>query len=146
MWNDICCHYGNSSYDTSYEIVKRFVMDDGWVHHWSKSYLSFLLVHIWFTPSEGSKGFVNWIFKKSDHGSWTVKSDHGIKPFSMLWLYGPWCKLALSDHIRLSFKRKQIPHSLIDPFNEEIRFLDYGRNSLPKANSHGVPSPKSHSC
>ena len=26
------------------------------------------LVHIRFTPSEGPKDFVNWFFKKSDHG------------------------------------------------------------------------------
>ena len=30
---------------------------------------SFLLVHIWFTPSEGPQGFVNWFFNKSDHGN-----------------------------------------------------------------------------
>jgi hypothetical protein len=30
---------------------------------------SFLLVHIWFTPSEGPKSFVNWSFKKPNHGS-----------------------------------------------------------------------------
>ena len=34
----------------------------------------FLLVHIWFTPSEGPKGFINWFLKKSDHGSWIIKS------------------------------------------------------------------------
>ena len=38
---------------------------------------SFLLVHIWFTPSEGPKGFANWFLEKSNLGSWTMKSDHG---------------------------------------------------------------------
>ena len=38
---------------------------------------SFLLVHIWFTPSEGPKGFVNLFFKKLEHGSWTIKLNHG---------------------------------------------------------------------
>ena len=27
---------------------------------------SFLLVHVWFTPSEGPKGFKNCIFQKYD--------------------------------------------------------------------------------
>ena len=56
-----------------------------------------LLVHIWFTSSEGPKGFVNFFFKKSGHGSWTIKSDHGKMPSSMVQLHGPWCKLALSE-------------------------------------------------
>ena len=30
---------------------------------------SFLSVHIRITPSEGPKGFVNWVFKKLYHGS-----------------------------------------------------------------------------
>ena len=33
----------------------------------------FLLVHIWFTPSEGPKGFVNCFFQKSYNGSWTME-------------------------------------------------------------------------
>ena len=36
----------------------------------------FLLVHIQCTPNEEPKGFVNWFFEKSDHGSWTIKKDH----------------------------------------------------------------------
>ena len=52
---------------------------------------SFLLVHIRFTPSEGPKGFVNWSYKKSDHESWTIKSDRGKKAI----FHGPWCKAAL---------------------------------------------------
>ena len=42
------------------------------------------LVHIWFTPGEGPKGFVNWFSKISDHGSWTIKSDHEKKPSFMV--------------------------------------------------------------
>ena len=56
---------------------------------------SFLLVHIWLTPSEGPKGFVNWFGKKSNHGSWIIKSDRGQMPSSMVILHGPWCKPAL---------------------------------------------------
>ena len=37
---------------------------------------SFLLVHIQFTPSEGSKGLVNCFFRKSDHGSQTMEKGH----------------------------------------------------------------------
>ena len=50
---------------------------------------SFLLIHIWFTPSEGSQGFVNWFLRKSDHGSWTTKSDPEKRPSSMVRLHGP---------------------------------------------------------
>jgi hypothetical protein len=52
-----------------------------WAYIWKKSIhslfgaWSFLLVHIWFTPSED-------------------KLDHGIMPYSMVWLHGPWCKPA----------------------------------------------------
>jgi hypothetical protein len=56
---------------------------------------SFLLVHIWFTPIEGSKDFVNWFFKKLDHGCWTIKSDHEKRPYFMVQFHGPWCKLTL---------------------------------------------------
>ena len=45
---------------------------------------SFLLVHIQFTPREKPKGFVIWFFKKPNHGSWTIKSDHGKMPSSMV--------------------------------------------------------------
>ena len=45
---------------------------------------SFLLVHIQFTPSKEPKGFVNYFLKKSDHGSWTMKRDHGKRPSSMV--------------------------------------------------------------
>ena len=48
---------------------------------------SFLLVHIRFTPSEGPESFVNWSYKKSDHESWTIKSERGKKghlPWSMV--------------------------------------------------------------
>ena len=63
----------------------------------------FLLVHIRFPPSEGSKGFVNFIyFKKFDHGSWTIKSYHGKMPYSMIRLHGPWCKLTLSSPYSIS--------------------------------------------
>ena len=37
---------------------------------------SFHLVHIWFTPNEGPKGFVHWFFEKLDHGSWTMEKCH----------------------------------------------------------------------
>ena len=56
---------------------------------------SFLLVHIWFTPSEEPKGFVNCFFKIWNHGTWTMKSDHEKRPSSMVQLHGPWCKPAL---------------------------------------------------
>ena len=55
----------------------------------------FMLLHIWFTPSEGPKDFVNRFFKKSDCGFWTIKSDHGKRPSSMVRFHGPWCKPAL---------------------------------------------------
>ena len=45
---------------------------------------SFLLIHIGFTPCEGPKGFVNWFLKKLNHGSWTVKLDHGKRSSSMV--------------------------------------------------------------
>ena len=35
----------------------------------------------------------NWLLNSSgDHISWTIKSNHGKKPFSMVRLHGPWCK------------------------------------------------------
>jgi hypothetical protein len=50
------------------------------------------LVHIWFTPSEGSTIFVNYfLFNKSDHGSWTIKK----MPSFMVKLCGPWCNRPL---------------------------------------------------
>ena len=57
---------------------------------------SFFLVHIQFTPNEGPNGFANFFSKKSDDGSWTIKSDYGKRPSSMVRLHGPWCKLALN--------------------------------------------------
>ena len=56
---------------------------------------SLLLVHIWLTPSERSKGFVNWYLNKLEHGSWTFKSDHGKGhlPWSDFMIHGvhrPW--------------------------------------------------------
>ena len=57
---------------------------------------SFLLIHIQFRPSEGPKCIVNWYLKKSDHGNWIIKSDHGKKPSSMVQLHGPWCKPTLN--------------------------------------------------
>ena len=56
---------------------------------------SFLLVHIQFTPSEGLEAFVNWSFKKSDHGIWAMKSDHRKRPSSMVRLHNTWCKPTL---------------------------------------------------
>ena len=53
---------------------------------------SYLVVHVWFTLSEGPKGFVNWYFEKSHHESWTMEK----RPSSMGQLHGPWCKLALN--------------------------------------------------
>ena len=53
---------------------------------------SFLLVHIRFTPSEGPKDFANWFSKNSDHKRWTTKSDHGIRPSSVVRFHGPWWK------------------------------------------------------
>ena len=56
----------------------------------------FLLVHIRFTPNEKPKDFVNWLFKKSDHGSWTINLDHEKWPSPMVRLHGPWCRPILS--------------------------------------------------
>ena len=50
---------------------------------------SSLLVHIRFTHSEGSKGFVNRFLKKSNHESWTMKSDLVKRPSSMVRLQNP---------------------------------------------------------
>ena len=60
---------------------------------------SFLLVHIRFTPSGGPKGFVNCTFKKSNHESWAIKSDHEKRPSFMVRFQVPWCKPALSSHV-----------------------------------------------
>ena len=57
---------------------------------------SLLLVHIRCTPSERSKGFVNWYLKKLEHGSWTFESDHGKTPSSMVRLHNPWCTPTLN--------------------------------------------------
>ena len=59
----------------------------------------FLFIHIRFTPSKRPKGFVNWWFTKSDHGCWTIKSDNGKKPSSMVWFHDPWCKAAPSTFL-----------------------------------------------
>ena len=53
---------------------------------------SFLLVHIRVTPSERPKDFVYCFLKTSDHGSWTMKSNHGRMPSSMVRLHSPWWK------------------------------------------------------
>ena len=58
------------------------------------------IVHIWFTPSEGPKGFMNYFLKKSDHGSWTIKSDQLERPSSTVQLREPWCKSALRARSR----------------------------------------------
>ena len=50
------------------------------------------------TPSEGPKSFVNWFFKKSDHGSWTLKSDLEKLPSFIVRLCGPRCSPALKKH------------------------------------------------
>ena len=47
---------------------------------------SFLSIYIWFTPSEGPKGFLNLFFKKSDHGCWTMEKDH--LPWSDFMVHG----------------------------------------------------------
>ena len=66
------------------------------LHAWS-----LLLIHIWLTPSEGPKSFVNWFLKKSDQEKGTIKSDHEKKPSSMVQLHGSLCKLALSHYLLL---------------------------------------------
>ena len=58
---------------------------------------SFLLVHIRFTPTEGTKGFVNYIFKKSEnesrtmekgHSSWSDFVVHGVnQPLDYPWVH-----------------------------------------------------------
>ena len=64
------------------------VLKNQHIHFWVHGHSS--LVHIWFTPSEGPKGFVNWFFKKPDHGSWTwcrtMKKDH--LPWSNFMVHG----------------------------------------------------------
>ena len=44
-----------------------------------------------FTPSERPKGFVNCFFQEIK--LW--KLEHGKRPYSMILLHGPWCKLTL---------------------------------------------------
>ena len=58
---------------------------------------SFLLVHIQYTPSENSKGFVNWICLGI--GAWKLDQWIGPwkRPSSMVWLHGPRC---LRNHHR----------------------------------------------
>ena len=69
----------------------------------------FFLVHIWFTPSEGPKGFVNRFIKISDHGCWATKSDHGKRLSSILRFHVPWCKLSLrSSSHALYFKKNKL--------------------------------------
>ena len=63
---------------------------------------SFFLRHIPFTPSEGPQGFVNQFFKRSYHGSWTIKSDHGKRPPLMVQLHGLWCKPTLNINYLIS--------------------------------------------
>ena len=48
---------------------------------------SFVLVHIWYTPSERPKGFLNSTSKKLKDGSRTMANAI---------FHGPWCKSALS--------------------------------------------------
>jgi hypothetical protein len=62
---------------------------------------SFLLVHIQFTPSEGPKCFTNCLFKKLDHGSWTMKSNHEKRPSFVVRPHGPRCKPTLSRNPRV---------------------------------------------
>ena len=57
---------------------------------------SFLLIYIWIAPNEVAKHFVNWYSKKFGLGSWTINSDHGKSPSSMVRLHCPWCKPAIS--------------------------------------------------
>ena len=70
---------------------------------------SFLLVHIWFTPSEGPKSFVNWILKKSDRGSCTMKLNHG-----------PYILDTMHYHVHTRIIQKNIVHSKIIPFKSTI--------------------------
>ena len=57
-------------------------------------------------PSEGPKGFVDWVSKKSDHGCWAIKLDHEKRPSSMVWFHGPWCKPALKVGYTFGSKTK----------------------------------------
>ena len=74
------------------------------------TFIFWCMVHIWFTPSEGPlERLCQFIcLKKSDHGSWTVKSDHGKRPSSKHWLRGPWCRLALRCVTEFSSTQNQI--------------------------------------
>jgi hypothetical protein len=49
-----------------------------------------LLVHVWFTPNQGPKGFKNAIFRNQTMKMWPWKL-----PFQMGQLHGPWYKQPL---------------------------------------------------
>ena len=67
---------------------------------------SFFLVHLWFTPSEGPKGFVDWFFKeirqeKLEHevGPWKKAIFHGPTSWSMMYT-GLWAQ-SYGSYLRL---------------------------------------------
>ena len=108
------------------------------------TFIFWCMVHIWFTPSEGPlERLCQFIcLKKSDHGSWTVKSDHGKRPSSKHWLRGPWCRLALRCVTEFSSTQNQIKKksppltrsncSHVYSERSHGRFLTIARNSKRK--------------
>ena len=66
--------------------IKKFNTFNFWVHRHHSSWSTFD-VHV----GRGPKAFVNWFFEKSDHGSWTIKSDYkkkAIFPCSDIMVHG----------------------------------------------------------
>ena len=60
--------------------------------HGHSSWSTFTLHLVW-----DAKTLLNWFVKKSDHGCWIMKSNHGKRPSSMIQPHGPWYKPALSE-------------------------------------------------
>jgi hypothetical protein len=53
----------------------------------------------------GPKALQIEFVKNRDHESWAIKSDHGLRPSSMVRLHDPWCKptLSISSWMNASF-------------------------------------------
>ena len=47
--------------------------------------------------------------KKSDHERWTMKSDHGKRPSSLVQPHGPWCKTGSYEHFEGQLQVYYIP-------------------------------------
>ena len=105
-----------------------------------------LLVYIRFTPSERSKGFVNWYIKKWEHGSWTFKSDHGKRPSSMVQLHNPWCTPTLNSWIMgtlLPYISRKSVHALRAGANQPMYMFIGGKGlGIQQGTSVWIGSPK----